>query len=141
VTWRRTTALLSLLVMPLTLTSCGGRGSATASTTASTTSAPTHPNGLATDGAVVGVFRHSGGPTGAYDGPYSKGTITLTGTVHSYSVSVATDGLFNLSVPPGLYRMTATTPQYNSGQADCAGGTIRVTADRTTSIPVTCQLK
>jgi hypothetical protein len=105
-------------------------------------------------GTVTGTFGHSGGPSVPDFGPgaswpghpapppttYSRGTVTLTGEGHVYTVRIHDNGSFRLRVPPGHYVAIGRTPSFSSPQP-CPGGSVTVRANRTTSAPVTCPIR
>ena len=91
------------------------------------------------DARVAGVLVGVGGPPGA-------GTQHWRGTIHVHgrvSTEVETDrrGRFTLTLPPGRYLLTGTSPSYDDGRGVCRAGEIRVAAHRTGQVRVVCQLK
>ena len=98
-----------------------------------------------TEATVTGVLTMVGGPAGAAATPV-RGTVTLTasstaeGTGYGYSVSVLPDGRFTVSVQPGKYTITGTSPDYFSGTMTClATDLLDVSARSVTEVTVACQ--
>jgi hypothetical protein len=81
-------------------------------------SGPDGPTGTAT-----GHLEMVGGPATLSGGtPVSlvPGTITAVSGSATFHASAAKDGSFTFVLPDGTYRLTGTSPQYNSGQGACA---------------------
>ena len=115
---RGTVAVLALL---LTSTSCG--------------TAPI----LAT-GVVQGTLEAVGGPGPGTARPLN-GSIALrdsSGTV--FTATAASDGVFLIRVPIGIYAITGRSPLYDSGDVDCqSSGAANLTANATIHVVVMCQ--
>jgi hypothetical protein len=83
---------------------------------------------------ISGTLRSVGGrPPGL--GIPLRGTVTATavdGT--TYDAVAGADGKFSISVPEGVYAVTGTSPQYQSGRAVCgdARGTFLIRPDSET---------
>jgi hypothetical protein len=122
-------AFLSLPVLALVLTAC-------ATTTSSEPACCVSPGPASVSGSLVGV----GGPAGAGPAHWS-GTISVSGRGHT---TVATDarGHFHVTLRPGLYRITGTSPSFQGGRATCtAQAPVRVRPHRTTFVRVACPLR
>lgn len=107
--------------------------------------AATSAGSSGTEAIVTGVLTMVGGPAGAAATPV-RGTVTLAasstaeGTGYGYSVSVLQDGRFTVSVVPGKYTVTGTSPDYFSGTMTCrASDLLDVSARSATQVTVTCQ--
>ncbi len=112
---------------------------------AATSAAGTSAGRSGTEAIVTGVLTMVGGPAGAAATPV-RGTVTLAasstaeGTGYGYSVSVLQDGRFTVSVVPGKYTVTGTSPDYFSGTMTClASDLLDVSARSATQVTVTCQ--
>ncbi|MFN8084200.1 MAG: hypothetical protein U0Q14_08220 [Dermatophilaceae bacterium] len=112
---------------------------------AATSAAGTSAGSSGTEAIVTGVLTMVGGPAGAAATPV-RGTVTLAasstadGTGYGYSVSVLQDGRFTVSVVPGKYTVTGTSPDYFSGTMTClASDLLDVSARSATQVTVTCQ--
>jgi hypothetical protein len=95
-------------------------------------------------GSISGTLEAVGGPprpTGSSAaGRPLPGQVTVTGAGHTYAVVVGQTGQYSLSVPPGTYTITARSPLYQSGAADCrAQNPATVAADRNVQADVACQ--
>ena len=69
------------------------------------------------------------------------GTVVFTGTptVHA---PLGTNGRFLVNLSPGTYRVTATSPDYNSGRGVCeAAQPVRVIDGGSASVKVYCQIR
>ena len=124
-TWRRGTRLVTLAITVLPFASCRGH------TSASTTTAQE-------EGTVVGVYGTGGGLAPRPFHPFSGGFITLTNDAHHYLRHISGDGQFRLSAAPGTYDVAGFTNAVGGGT--CGRATVRVQANRTTSLTVTCQI-
>lgn len=64
-------------------------------------------------------------------------------TVVSFPEGSATapDGTFSVTVRPGLYQVSGSSPAYHGGRKGCLGRTVRVTAGRQINVTVECQIK
>lgn len=123
-------ALLVLPVLGLALTGCGHTSSS-----AVTACCPASP-----DATVTGVLVGVGGPVGA-GVQHWAGTIQLRGRASS-TVSTDDRGHFTVVLPPGVYRLRGTSPQYDEGRGSCAAPhPVRLRAHRTTHVRVVCQLR
>ena len=122
-------ALLVLPVLAVVLTACG------------TTSTSSEPACCAPPGpATVSGSSSRGGPAGARPQHWS-GTISITGHRHA---TAHTDGQghFDVTLSPGRYRITGTSPSFDSGRGTCtAQGTVRVRPHRITFVRVVCPLR
>lgn len=69
---------------------------------------------------VPGTFVRVGGPAPGSPVPL-PGTITAkTARGETFAATAARDGRFKLSLPPGTYRVTGSSPLMQSGQMICA---------------------
>ncbi len=95
------------------------------------------------DGTAAGIFIRVGGPAPGAPVPL-PGTVTATAANGgaTVSVSVGKDGKFRISLPPGSYRFTATSPLMQSGKMTCSAAqpaTIR-SGKTTSGIKVVCSI-
>ncbi len=82
-----------------------------------------------------------GGPSGAPDATL-PGTITIKGPGGSLlHADVRRNGVFEIQLSPGTYRLTGRSPQFNGGSTDCTTATPTTTlvADRTVTADILCQ--
>ena len=103
-------------------------------------SSPNGPSGPL--GTVAGKLQAVGGSPGT--GPQAlAGQITLHGpNGMKFGITTGADGRFSEPVTVGTYTVTARSPQYEGGTADCqASGPVTVTQGVTSSIEVDCQEK
>ena len=74
---------------------------------------------------VEGSLEQVGGPPGAASSP-TPGTVTATripivgARPYVCRVTVGSDGRFSMILPPGRYRITGRSPNFDNGQVDCA---------------------
>jgi hypothetical protein len=69
---------------------------------------------------VPGKFVRVGGPAPGSPFPL-PGTITArAATGETFTATAGRDGRFDLSLPPGTYRVTGRSPLIQSGQVTCA---------------------
>jgi hypothetical protein len=103
-------------------------------------SSPTGPPGPT--GTVAGTLQAVGGPPGVGRRALS-GQVTLYGSSGKIaSVTVGANGRFSVPATVGTYTVSAQSPQYEGGTADChASGPIIVTKGVTTKVDVDCQEK
>ena len=66
-------------------------------------------------GVISGHLLMVGGPANARI-PV-EGMVSVDGT--DFTVAVGSDGSFSVQVPPGLYRLTGTSPKYGGGAGHC----------------------
>jgi hypothetical protein len=91
---------------------------------------------------VTGRFVRVGGPAPGSPFPL-PGTITArAATGQTFTATAGDDGRFRLSLPPGMYRVTARSPLMQSGQMTCAAtATLRVTRGESTGhVTVVCSI-
>jgi hypothetical protein len=89
-------------------------------------------------GTLTGTLQ-AVGPSG--DGPRAlSGQITVRQSNGQMSgITVSASGRFSVPVPVGNFTVTARSPQYKSGTAEChASGTVTVTKGVTTKVQVDC---
>jgi hypothetical protein len=125
--WRPTTVFVAIMVMALTLTSCGGLSSA-----------PTIVSTAQQDGTMVGVFGRSGGLVSGFRA-FSRGFITLVNAAHHYLWHISDDGHFRVMAAPGTYDLTGFTEAVGTGT--CGKATVRGQENRITSLSLTCEIQ
>jgi hypothetical protein len=100
-------------------------------------------------GWVSGTLLGVGGPAPGAAFPWS-GTVTLraTGAAYhtkgsAYRTTAGDDGRFEVSLPPGRYRVTGHSPSYNDGRTACnpLHPFVTVRPHRTARVNVFCQLR
>jgi hypothetical protein len=103
-------------------------------------SSPTGPPGPT--GTVTGTLQAVGGTSGVRPRALS-GQVTLYGSRGKIAaISVGSNGRFSVPATVGTYTISAQSPQYKDGTADChASGPITVTKGATTKVEVDCQEK
>jgi hypothetical protein len=122
----RGTGLLVLGVTVLTFACCGGHRSASTSTSTARK-----------DGTVVGIYGSVGGVAPGPFQPFSNGFVTLTNKANHYLVDISVDGHFRLRAAPGTYAVTGYTDSVGGGT--CGSASVRVQANKSVSVTVTCQ--
>jgi hypothetical protein len=103
-------------------------------------SSPTGPPGPT--GTVTGTLQAVGGTSDA--GPRAlSGQVSLNGLGGKIAtITVGANGRFSVPATAGTYTVSAQSPQYKGGTADChASGPIIVTKGATTKVAVDCQDK
>ena len=90
-------------------------------------------------GTLTGTLQAVGGPQGASPRPLS-GTITATTSNRGVlTVSVGANGRFTANAVVGTYTISARSPQYEGGKAEChASGPVTVTKDATSTVEIDC---
>ena len=97
-------------------------------------------------GSVVGTFRLIGGP-GPGESIPARGTVTFTqvakGQATYISVAVSPTGRFIAHIPAGTWKVTASSPQFNSNQDGMCDAVrpITVKVGRRTHVTVLCEMK
>jgi hypothetical protein len=93
-------------------------------------------------GTLTGTLQAVGGPPGPGSRVLS-GQITLRGSSgHIAGVTVGANGRFSVPVTVGTYSVSARSPQYEGGTAEChASAPVTVTKGVTSSVEVDCQEK
>jgi hypothetical protein len=97
-------------------------------------------------GSVVGTFRLIGGP-GPGESIPARGTVIFTqvakGEATYMSVAVSATGRFIAHIPTGTWKVTASSPQFNSNQRGACGAVrpITVKVDKSTHVAVLCEMK
>lgn len=77
------------------------------------------PTASSTDvGTLSGHLFAVGGPPGVKRRPLI-GSVTITGDGTSKTVAVGAGGSYSISLPPGRYELSGTSPQYNNGRLTC----------------------
>ena len=93
-------------------------------------------------GTLSGQLVGAGGPPPGLARPF-PGVVTVTGPGFSQQMQVGNDGRFSLTLAPGQYTATATSPNLTSNGllATCyAPRQADVTAGSTTTLDVVCSL-
>lgn len=92
---------------------------------------------------VSGVLGMTGGPSDAsQSGVPGLVWFDAVATGQRYSTTAAPDGSFTVTVSPGEYTVTGTSPQFNGGSGLCrADGTVHVPASGLSSVVVACSRK
>jgi hypothetical protein len=109
-------------------------------TAAATTSAATVAT---TTGTVTGVVKLTGGPADGANSlrPAAGGVVMFAGSGRT-TAAMSEQGRFTAQLRPGIYVVTATTPDYNSGREPCqALHPVRVSAGKVASVEVFCQVR
>jgi hypothetical protein len=107
---------------------------------AATTSAA---SGATNTGTITGVVKLSGGPADGANSlrPVAGGVVTFVGHGRT-TAAMSEQGRFTAELRPGIYVVSATTPDYNFGGAACeAVHPVRVTAGKVASVEVFCQVR
>jgi hypothetical protein len=111
------------------------------SVTSQATVTVTAPGSPTSGGVVVdGVLRMTGGPAGAPQ-PGVPGSVWFdaVATGRRYPTAAAADGSFTLTVPPGAYTVTGSSPQFAGGSQSCrADGTVQISASGLSGVVVAC---
>jgi sugar lactone lactonase YvrE len=89
-------------------------------------------------GTVVGMFDGMGNTVTRHGGVPSAGRLTLTDGPTTVSAVAGSDGVFAVSVPPGIYRVTGRDQGQTGGVSSCGDADVRVVAGQVTHITVTC---
>lgn len=100
-------------------------------------SSPTGPPGPT--GTLTGTLQAVGGPMG---GPRAlSGEVTLRGSRENIAtIAVGANGRFSVPVAVGTYAVSARSPHYEGGTADCkASGPVTVTKGAKSSVEIDCQ--
>lgn len=99
----------------------------------------TVPTTVPANGTITGILEAVGGPAGTANRPLS-GSVTASGSGHTYSSSVGTAGRYSLRVPAGVYSVVGRSPQYQGGAAGCqAANPVAVSAGGTVMADVRCE--
>jgi hypothetical protein len=100
---------------------------------------PTAGPSAAGDGEIRGQLAAYGKATGGRTVPLS-GTVTVAGTGVHRTVTIDRTGRYDLSLPPGLYTLTGSSPNFEHGApAAChATGQVPVTAGKVIYAGVIC---
>lgn len=101
---------------------------------------PNAPSG--STGTLTGILEAVSGPYHAGTVPRGlSGQVTLHGSKgQKTGITVGANGRFSVPVPVGTYTVTARSPQYQDGAADCRpSGPVVVTKGATTRVEIDCQ--
>lgn len=99
------------------------------------------PSGPGTNYQLAGQLVLVGGPSGNDPQPVSgavRAVNPLDGSIVTYAATNE-DRTFSLFVPAGTYRIVGLTPQYETGELECAGGDVAVPNPDATQLVVSCQ--
>ncbi len=87
--------------------------------------------------AVSGTLRLTGGPSGSSQ-PGVGGQVVFTSD-DTHHTQAAADGTFTMSLRPGTYTVTGTSPQFDDGQGTCRADTrVVVTGTAVAGLVVAC---
>jgi len=102
-----------------------------------------HPTpGTATAGVIHGRLVAEGGPQGVSPRPLPGQVNAVGAGTASHVATVTADGSFRLSVAPGTYTLTGTSPLYNAGHVQCrAQQPVSVSAGQAVTADIYCQEK
>ena len=90
---------------------------------------------------VTGVLRMPGGPVGAQQTGISGVIVFRSPGGREIKTTAGIDGKFSISVPPGTYTVTGTSPQYGDGRGSCrATDPVTVSASGLADVVVACQV-
>jgi hypothetical protein len=122
---RQSLALLSLLPVM------------TASVVLASCSSPTGPSGPT--GTLTGTLQAVGGPPLGVSPRALSGHVTLRRSNAMTGITVGANGRFSVPVAVGTYTVSARSPQYEGGTADChASGPVTVAKGVTSSVEIDC---
>lgn len=94
------------------------------------------------EGSIEGILVGCGGPAPGGCVPFDGQVTAQNSNGDSYAASVPDDGRFDLSVPPGRYSLTGSSPHYGNSQYRCLGqGTVTVFTGQTVVLLVDCLMK
>lgn len=132
----KTATLAAAALLLVAATACGG------SAPTPHPSTPTHSLvGAPPVGTLSGRLIAAGGPADAADTTLA-GTITIKGAGGSVlHADVGKNGVFQIQLSPGTYRLTGRSPQYMGGTTDCTTATPTTTlvANLTVTADILCQ--
>jgi hypothetical protein len=134
----KTYAALLVTALLLLPTACGGSGPSSKPPGPEKTLVP-----APAVGTVQGRLLHVGGPNGAHAGPW-PGRLLITGSNGTHlTAAIGKDGRFSILLPPGSYRVTATSPRYQGGAEPCRSepAVTVVRKDEKSVADVVCQLR
>jgi hypothetical protein len=142
----RRSLLSSVALLTLTVVSAaavGGCSSGDDSPRPSAAATTRAPSGATKTGTITGQVKLVGGPARGTNSmrPVAGGVVTFAGTGRS-TAAMSEQGRFTAELRPGIYAVTATSPDYNSGGAACAAvHPVRVSAGKVASVEVFCQIR
>jgi hypothetical protein len=134
--------LIPLMVLAALAGGCSGRGDSDEmpSTTPRSEQSGDAENAESPAGTLTGRLLVMGGPQPGRRA-LSRGTITFTGASPS-KAPVDAHGNFSVRLRPGTYKITATSPDYSSGDRLCvAGPPVQVADGSDASVDVYCSLR
>jgi hypothetical protein len=142
---RRTAFLKRVILMSLltvvgvaAVGGCSAGGGSTNSAASATASSPSSE--AKTTGTLTGQVKYIGGPALGSPRPVAGGVVTFAGSGRS-TAAMSEQGHFSAELHPGIYVVTATSPDYKSGRAACeAAHPVRVSAGKSASVDVFCQV-
>ena len=143
----RRSHLSSVVLLPLltamsaaAVGGCSSGDDSPKSSVAPTTSASSDET---TTGTITGQVELVGGPARGANSmrPVAGGVVTFAGSGRT-TAAMSEQGRFTAELRPGVYVVTATSPDYNSGGAACrAVHPVRVSAGKVASVEVFCQVR
>lgn len=87
---------------------------------------------------LTGVLRATGGPSGATQ-PGLPGKVSFESGGKRTTATASPDGTFSVTLPPGEYRVTGTSPQYGSGEGICrTDSPVKVGKSQVRGVVVAC---
>jgi len=129
---------LLIIVQAAVVGGCSTDGAAPESGGTATRSTP---SGEAKTGTLTGQVQYVGGAAADFPRPVAGGTVTFAGSGRTIA-AMSEQGRFSAELDPGLYVVTATSPDYDSGDASCkAVHPVRVSAGEMASVKVFCQVR
>lgn len=132
---------LAPLVVLVAAAAVGGCSAGDRTSTSAATSARDTSGGEAKTGTLTGYVVYVGGPAPGSPRPVAGGAVMFAGTERT-TTAMSDHGHFSAELEPGVYVVTATSPDYKSGRAVCeAAHPVRVSAGRTASTHVICQVR
>lgn len=103
--------------------------------------ADSQPGGQANRHTVSGTFVRVGGPAPGAPFPLPGNITARADTGATFTASTGSSGRFKLSLPPGTYHVTGTSPLMQGGKMVCAAAKeLHVTAASGGSVTVVCSI-
>ena len=96
------------------------------------------PSPIRHEGQVIGTLETSGSPL--IPVPLTGEVMLTNSTGHTYTVMTRNNGSFRIELPPGMYRIVGSSPEYDGGKSVCRTTTpfTRIAAGHTSSTNVIC---
>jgi hypothetical protein len=127
-----------ILVQAAVVGGCSTHGDAPESRATATRSTP---SGEVKTGTITGQVQYVGGPATESPRPVAGGSVTFAGSGRTIA-AMSEQGRFSAELDPGMYVVTATSPDYDSGDTSCkAIHPVRVIAGEMASVRVFCQVR